>query len=344
MNRQWRLARHPEPGELIGPDHFTLKEIPIPEPGDNEIVMQTIALGTSPAQRSYISKGLSMHDKIAIGDVMRGRGVGLVKASRHPEFEEGNIVIASTGWQDYSVQTPNNQNPNVLSIQKVSKPVTPLTMLLGVLGSAGTTAYFGLLDVGEAKAGDVVVVSAAAGGIGSVVGQVARIKGCTVIGIAGGAEKCHWLTDTLGFHHAVDYKNEEVGKRLDEFCPQGVNIFFDNVGGDQLDAVLARIAFKARVVICGFIATDYKEGSTQGPINYKNLVRKRARMEGFFIFDYRHRFGEAEADLRHWHQVGELINCEDVDDGLENMPLTLQSLFTGKNRGIKLCRVAPDPL
>ena len=343
VNRQWRLARHPEPSEDIGFEHFELTESPMPTPDAGEFVVQTIALGTSPAQRSYISKSLSMHDKIAIGDVMRGRGVGVVAESRNQNYQVGEIVISSTGWQNFSIQSPAQQNPNVLSIQKIVTPVLPLTMTLGILGSAGATAYFGLFDVGCIKAGDTVVVSAAAGGIGSVAGQLARIAGCRVVGIAGGPEKCQWVTEVLGYDYAIDYKNESVGERLDALCPNGVDVFFDNVGGEILDDVLARIALNARVIICGFISTDYQDGLNRGPRNYKNLVRKRARMEGFFIFDYRHRFQEAEDRLRRWYDEGLLINCEDVDDGLEHMPGTLGSLFTGGNKGIKLCRVSPDP-
>ena len=342
-NRQWLLDRHPDPDEIIGAEHFKLIETDIASPHGGQLVLKTIALGTSPAQRSYISKGLSMHDKISIGEVMRGRGVGVVSASRHPDFQDGDIVVASTGWQDYSLQTPDSQNPNVLSIRKVVNPVHPLTMSLGILGSAGATAYFGLLDVGLAKAGETVVISAAAGGIGSVVGQIAKLSGCRVIGIAGGPEKCRWLCEGLNFDAAIDYKNENIGNRLDALCPRGIDVFFDNVGGEILDVVLAHISLNARIVICGFISTDYRDDQNMGPRNYTNLVKKRARMEGFFIFDYRHRFDEAEAKLGEWFSAGALINCEDVDDGLETMPLTLQSLFTGGNKGIKLCRVAPDP-
>ncbi len=343
INRQWRLKRHPDPEETVGADHFSFDEQPMPSLADGQFLLRTVALGTSPAQRSYISKGLSMHDKIAIGDVMRGRGVGVVEASRHDSYAEGDIVVASTGWQDYSVQSPGHQNPNVLSLEKLTNPVLPLTTALGALGSAGATAYFGLLDVGQVKAGDTVVVSAAAGGIGSVVGQLARIAGCRVIGIAGGPDKCRWIEDAAGYHAAIDYKNEDVGARLDELCPAGVDVFFDNVGGDILDTVLARIALNARVVICGFIATDYRDDLNLGPRNYKNLVRKRARMEGFFVFDYRTRFAEAHARLRDWYDQGVLVDTSDVDDGLEHMPETLGSLFRGTNRGIKLCRVSPDP-
>lgn len=344
VNRQWQLSRHPEPEEGISRDHFKLVELDVPVPEDGEFLMQTIALGTSPAQRSYISKGLSMHDKIALGDVMRGRGVGVVTQSRHPFYHDGEVVIASTGWQDFSIQNPGRQNPNVLSIQKLNDPVRPLTSALGILGSAGATAYFGLLDVGNVRAGDVVVISAAAGGIGSVVGQIARLAGCHVVGIAGGSEKCRWITETLGYHAAIDYKSEDVNVRLAALCPHGIDVFFDNVGGEILDAALGHLALSARIVICGFIATDYRDDLNKGPRNYKNLVRKRARMEGFFIFDYRHRFQEAEDRLRAWYDKGLLVNSEDVDDGLEHMPDTLGSLFNGTNKGIKLCRVSPDPI
>lgn len=343
INRQWLLKRHPEPGEEIGAALFSFEDRPLPELTEGQFLLRTIALGTSPAQRSYISKGLSMHDKIAIGDVMRGRGVGVIEASCHEDYAVGEVVVASTGWQDYSVQSPGHQNPNVLTLQKVTDPVLPLTTTLGVLGSAGITAYFGLLDVGQVRAGDTVVVSAAAGGIGSVVGQIARLSGCTVVGIAGGPEKCQWVQHVAGCHAAIDYKNDDVSKRLSEVCPSGVDVFFDNVGGHVLDSVLEHIALNARVVICGFIATDYRDDLNLGPRNYKNLVRKRARMEGFFVFDYRTRFAEAEARLRNWFDEGLLVDTADVDDGLENMPETLASLFRGTNRGIKLCRVSPDP-
>lgn len=343
INRQWQLSRHPEPDERISREQFKLVEGGVPVPSDGEFIVRTVALGTSPAQRSYISKGLSMHDKIALGDVMRGRGVGVVTQSRHPYYQNGEIVVASTGWQDYSLQNPGRHNPNVLSIQKLDQPVRPLTTALGILGSAGATAYFGLLDVGQVKAGDVVVVSAAAGGIGSVVGQIARIADCQVIGIAGGPDKCRWIKETLGYHEAIDYKSEDVNTRLEALCPRGIDVFFDNVGGEILDTALCHLALNARVVVCGFIATDYRDDLNTGPRNYKNLVRKRARMEGFFIFDYRHRFDEAEDRLRAWYDQGLLVSSEDVDDGLEHMPDTLGSLFRGTNKGIKLCRVSPDP-
>ncbi len=341
-NRQWRLARRPGPGELVGEGHFDLVEHPAPEPRAGEFLLRTLWLGTSPAQRGYISAGPSMHEKVALGDVMRGRGVGVVLDSRDQGFAPGDIVVASTGWQEYSIQAPAASG--VLAVRRVVDPVKPYSSILGALGAAGLTAYFGLLRVGELAKGDTVVVSAAAGGIGSCAVQIARAAGAArVIGIAGGARKCAWLRDQLGVTQTIDYRTESVDERLGQLLPDGMNVFFDNVGGDTLNQALDHLALHARVVICGFIATDYAAHPVAGPGNYQNLVRRRARMEGFFVFDYADQFEAAEAVLKTWHRDARLASIEDVAEGLEQMPAALQSLFTGANLGIKLCRVAPDP-
>jgi NADPH-dependent curcumin reductase CurA len=341
-NRQWRLARRPAPGELVDATHFQFVEQPLPEPANGEFLLKTLCLGTSPAQRGYISAGRSMHEKVAVGDIMRGRGVAVVAASRHPDFKPGEIVVASTGWQDYSIQSA--ANGGVLSVRKVPDPVKPYSTSLGALGAAGLTAYFGLLKVGELAPGDTVVVSAAAGGIGSTAVQLARAAGADrVIGIAGGPEKCRWLVDSLGVDAAIDYRHEAVDERLGALLPTGMNVFFDNVGGEILNQALDHLALHARIVICGFIAADYATKPIPGPANYQNLVRRRARMEGFFVFDYAADFAAAEAQLNRWYRAGKLTSAEDVEEGLERMPAALASLFSGTNRGIKLCRVAPDP-
>jgi NADPH-dependent curcumin reductase CurA len=342
-NRQWRLKRRPDAGEMISAAQFEFVEAEIPRPADGQVLLRTLVLGTSPAQRSYVSAGVSMHEKLAIGSVMRGRGVAVVVESRHAAFKPGEILTASVGWQDYSVHTPTEQNMSILNFAKITEPAKPLSLHIGLLGGAGATAYFGLLDVGQAKAGDTVVVSAAAGGIGSLAGQIAKLSGCKVIGICGTDDKAAWITRALGMDAAINYKTENVEARLKELCPGGINVFFDNVGGAVLDAALNNLANRARIAVCGFISTDYATGKQFGPANYGNLVRNRARMEGFFIFDYIPRFAESEKALRGWFEAGRINPCEDFDQGLEHMPETLASLFKGANKGVKLNRVAADP-
>lgn len=344
VNRQWRVARYPRRDELIGARHFEWREEAVPEPAEGEFLVRTLCLAPVPAQRGYLEPDHGgFLENVAVGDVMRGRGVGEIVASRHPGYAPGEFFVGSLGWQDYSVQRPRGAR-FVFSTRKVANPVRPLSMQLGMLGQAGATAYFGLLDVGALRAGDKVLVSAAAGGVGSMAGQIARIRGAgRVVGTAGSDDKCRWLVEALGYDAAINYRRENVGERLAELFPGGIDVFFDNVGGDILDAALGRLALRARVVVCGFISTDYAPGPHHGPINYQCIVYKRARMEGYVVFDYWDRYGEAERDLAAWHAQGLLRDCEDVTEGLENMPAALAGLFTGANRGISICRVAPDP-
>jgi NADPH-dependent curcumin reductase len=306
--------------------------------------VRTICLAPVPAQRGYLEKSHnSFLENLPIGAVMRGRGVGQIVASRHPEYPAGEIFVGSLGWQDYSLQRPRGAE-FVFSTKKVTHPISPLSSELGVLGQAGATAYFGLLDVGALKAGDNVLVSAAAGGVGSVAGQIARIRGAKlVVGTAGSDAKCRWLCEELGFDAAINYRTENVPDRLAELFPGGIDVFFDNVGGEILNAGLAQLALHARVVICGFISSDYSPGPHPGPTNYQCIVYKRARMEGFVVFDYWNRYQEAERDLLGWFRQGLLKTTDDIDVGLEKMPMALASLFTGGNTGVKICRVAPDP-
>lgn len=343
-NRQWRVARYPRRDEAISAALFDWRVEPVPEPGEGEFLVRTLCLAPVPAQRGYLEPGHNAFlQNIAIGDVMRGRGVGQIIVSRHPDYPAGGIFVGSLGWQDFSIQRPRGAE-FVFSTKLVKNPARPLSRELGMLGQAGATAYFGLLEVGAMKPGDAVLVSAAAGGVGSVAGQIARIKGAgKVVGTAGSADKCRWLREELGYDDVINYRTENVGARLADLFPDGIDVFFDNVGGDALDAALGNLALRARVVVCGFIATDYAPGPRHGPGNYRNIVYKRARMEGFIVFDYWNRYAEAEQDLAAWHARGLLRDCEDVDDGLEKMPASLASLFSGGNRGVKICRVAPDP-
>ena len=345
INRQWRVAHYPEPGELVGRQHFEWNETSCPEPGDGEFLVRTICLAPGPAQRGYLkAPDGGFLQGLQIGAVMRGRGVGQIVASRHPDYAVDEIFIGSLGWQDYSLQQPRGAE-FIFSTKKLSAPLRPLSSALSFLGQAGATAWFGLREAGALQPGDNVLVSAAAGGVGSMAVQIARLSGAgKVVGIAGGKEKCRWLCDELGADAAIDYRADDIEASLADHFPNGIDLFFDNVGGDVLNAALNHLALRARIALCGFISTDYAAGPLHGPINYRCLIDRRARMQGFVVFDYWERWSEAEQALLDWYRAGRLVNCEDVDVGLENMPDSLASLFKGANRGIKVCRVSADPV
>lgn len=337
INRQLCLRRHIRQGEPVSSDLFDLRESAIPKIAEGQFLVKTVALGFSPAQRAYLmGEDSRFHEPIEIGDVMRGRGVGCVVASKNPEFKEGEVIACSTGWQDYSVQSGDQSGLLVKTLQKVNKPQAPLYLHLGILGSSAFSAYFGLLDIGKPQAGETVVVSSAAGGVGSIVCQIAKIKGCKVIGIAGGSDKCQWLKDYLGVDETIDYKNDDIEQKLKTFCPKGIDIYFDNVGGEILDLALKNIAIKGRAVICGMISTEYHEPPLPGPRYYYNVIYKRAKMEGFFVWDYFNQFEEAEQELIGWYFQGKLKSTEDVFKGLENAPNALQAMFDGRGSGIKV--------
>ncbi len=329
-NRQWLLARRPD-GAIKDSD-FKLVETDVPTPGEGEVLLRTLMLSCDPTQRGWIAFDTYL-PAVKIGEVVRSLGAGRIVASNNPGFAVGDLVSGLVGWQDYVVMNPKGQ------LNKLP-PGAPLELAMSVLGLTGMTAYFGLLDVGRPVAGETVAVSGAAGATGSVVGQIAKIKGCRAIGIAGGAEKCRWLTDEAGFDGAIDYKSENVAARLKELCPKGVDIFFDNVGGEILDAALARLAMRGRVVLCGGIANYNATEPPPGPKNYLNLVVQRGRMEGFLVLDYMARVPEAIAALAGWVQAGKIRYKVDVQRGLENAPATLRRLFEGSNEGKQLLRVA----
>ena len=329
-NRQWLLAQRPD-GAIEDSD-FKFVETEIPAPGEGEVVIRNLMLSCDPTQRGWIAFDTYL-PAVKIGEVVRSIGAGRVVASNSPDYAVGDIVSGLVGWQDYVAINPKGQ------LNKLP-PGAPLELAMSVLGLTGMTAYFGLLDVGRPIAGETVVVSGAAGATGSVVGQIAKIKGCRAIGIAGGAEKCRWLTEEAGFDAAIDYKSENVPARLKALCPKGIDIFFDNVGGELLDAALARLAMRGRVVLCGGIANYNAKESSPGPKNYLNLVVQRGRMEGFIILDYLPRAGEAIGALASWVQSGQLKYKVDVQHGLETAPATLRRLFEGQNEGKQLLRIA----
>jgi NADPH-dependent curcumin reductase len=329
-NRQWLLARRPD-GAIKDSD-FNFVETEAPIPGEGEVLVRNTMLSCDPTQRGWIAFDTYL-PAVKIGEVVRSMGAGRIVASNNPGFAVGDIVSGLVGWQDTVVMNPKGQ------LNKLP-PGTPLELAMSVFGATGITAYFGLLDVGRPVSGETVVVSGAAGATGSVVGQIAKIKGCRAIGIAGGAEKCRWLTDEAGFDAAIDYKSESVSARLKELCPKGIDIFFDNVGGAILDAALARLAMRGRVVLCGGIANYNATEPSPGPKNYLNLVVQRGRMEGFLVLDYLPHAAEAIGALAGWLQAGKLKNKTDVQHGLENAPATLRRLFEGRNDGKQLLRIA----
>lgn len=329
-NRQWLLARRPQ-GELQDSD-FQLVETDAPTPGAGEVLVRNLMLSCDPTQRGWIAMDTYL-PAVKIGEVVRSLGAGRIEASNNPDFKIGDVVYGLVGWQDYFVINPAGQ------LNKLP-PGAPLEMAMSVLGLTGITAYFGLLEVGRPAAGETVVVSGAAGATGSVVGQIARIKGCRAIGIAGGADKCRWLTREAGFDGAIDYKSENVPERLKALCPKGIDIFFDNVGGAILDAALARLAMRGRIVLCGGIAGYNATEPPPGPKNYLNLIVQRGRMEGFLVSDFASRWPEAIGALAGWVQTGKIKYQVDVQNGLEAAPATLKRLFAGRNEGKQLLRIA----
>ena len=334
-NRQWVLKRRPV--GMVKPDDFELRSAPAREPGDGELLIRTLWLSFDPTQRGWLEDRPSYLPPVQIGEVMRASTVGQVVRSRHPEFQTGDLVFGLGGWQEY-LTCAGSGFPG---LRKVPAGVPP-SWMLGVLGITGVTAYFGLLDLGRPKAGETVLVSGAAGATGSIAGQIARIQGCRVVGIAGGPEKCRWVTEQARFDGCVDYKRDDVGRRIAELCPKGVGVYFDNVGGPILEAALDHIAERARIVLCGGIASYNDVEPRPGPRNLMNLVIRRARMEGFIVIDYLARMEEAVQALLGWVRAGEIVHEEDVQQGFENIPATLNRLFTGQNLGKQLLQLG-DP-
>jgi NADPH-dependent curcumin reductase CurA len=269
---------------------------------------------------------------VGIGEVMRAIGVGRVTASRDPDFEEGDHVTGVVGMQRYAVVAARG-------VQKIDPELAPLTSYLNALGMPGMTAYFGLLEIGRPREGQTVVVSAAAGAVGSLVGQIAKIKGCRTVGIAGREDKCRIVTEEFGFDAAIDYKSGEIGRQLRAECPDGIDVYFDNVGGGVLEAALSNLARGARVVLCGAIS-QYNEGAMRGPRNYMALLIKRARMEGFVVFDFADRYAEAAQEMAGWIRAGKLGSREHIVDGLEAFPEALLMLYDGTNMGKLMLKVA----
>ncbi|WP_394833180.1 NADP-dependent oxidoreductase [Pendulispora rubella] len=324
VNHRFQLTSRPV--GLVKRSDFTYSEAPVADPAEGEVTVKVRYLSLDPAMRGWMNEGKSYVPPVGLGETMRALGIGEVIASKDAKFQVGDFVTGLFGVQEYATLP-------VKGLQKVDPKAAHLPVYLSVLGMTGLTAYFGLLDVGQAKAGDTVVVSGAAGATGMVVGQIAKIKGCRAVGIAGGAEKCDYLVKELGFDAAIDYKNQDVKAGLKVHAPDGINVYFDNVGGDILDAALSRLARNARVVVCGAISQYNSSEGMKGPANYLSLLVNRARMEGFVVFDYAARYGEAGRELAGWVAAGKLKSREQIVKGLDTFPESLLKLFRGENTG-----------
>ncbi len=335
-NHQIRLAARPN--GLPTRDGWSFTSEAVAEPAEGGVLVKVQALSLDPAMRGWMNEGKSYIPPVGIGEVMRAGGVGTVIASKNPAFAVGDAVSCGPGVQEYCLIPADQIKRNGLF--KIDLRLGTATQWLNVLGMPGMTGYFGLMDVGQPKPGETVVVSGAAGAVGQTVGQLAKIKGCRVVGIAGGAAKCDWVVKELGFDACIDYKAGDVKAGLKEHCPKGVDIYFDNVGGDILDAVLTRLAMKARIIICGAISQYNNTTPVKGPANYLSLLVNRARMEGIVVFDYTERFPLAVAELAGYLKDGRLKSKEDVVTGLNTFPETLLKLFNGENFGKLVLEVA----
>ena len=337
INRQWLLAARPD--GMIGPQNFNYVETSIPDIADGEILVKNLYLSFDPTQRNWMVDRPGYLPPVAIGEVMRAGSVSQVVASQHGDFTIGELVQTTGCWQDYAVVAPG-QGPT--GVNKLPPGVSP-EMMLSILGITGMTAYFGLLEHGQPKVGETVLVSGAAGATGSVVGQIAKLKGCRVVGIAGGAQKCAWLKQVAGFDEVIDYKNEDVSEKIALHCPDKWDVFFDNVGGAILEAALNHLNLYSRVVMCGGIANYNAKEPVPGPNNLMNLVTNRGRMQGFIILDYLPRAMEAIEALMGWVASEEIVYQVDMQEGFNNIPSTLQRLYTGENLGKQLLKIA-DPV
>jgi NADPH-dependent curcumin reductase CurA len=331
LNHRVLLARRPE--GLVVEEDFTHDAVPVPEPGDGEVLVRTEWIGIDATVRTWLSKAEGYIPPVEIGEVVRSSGIGRVVRSRSDKIDEGSLVATLTGWQEHAVV---GDDPMLTT--PLAEGTDPLAAL-GVFGANGLTAYVGLTDIGQVREGETVVVSAAAGATGSIAVQIAKILGARVVGIAGTDEKCAWLVDDLGLDGAINHRTDDIPARLKELCPKRVDVFFDNTGGPILDHVLGRIADHGRVVLCGAISSYNDHHKPPGPPNYLNLISRRARMEGFISWDSWGRWGEITAILAGWVEEGRLRHRSTIFEGLEAAPQALNAMFTGENIGKVVIRV-----
>jgi len=334
-NRQWRLAARPQ--GIVQNSDFQWREEAVSALADGQVLVRNIYLSLDPANRVWMNDADSYMPKLPLGAVMRGGGIGVVEESKNPKFAAGDIVQGLLNWQDCAVTSGSD-------LTKLPKlPGVPLTAFMGVLGHIGLTAYFGLLDVGQPKAGETLVVSTAAGAVGSLVGQIGKIKGMHVVGLTGSDEKCKWIKEELGYDAAINYKTENIHAALRQHCPKGIDVYFDNVGGEILEAALNLVNLHARIVLCGAIAQYNADQPAPGPRNLSVMIMKRVRMEGFIVTDYMNRAGEATLELVQWLKQGKLKYRVDVVEGLEQAPSALRKLYDGSNTGKLVVKIGAEP-
>ena len=321
-------------------DNFRLEEAPIAAPATGEVLLRTLFLSLDPYMRGRMSDGPSYAAPVALGEVMVGSTISRVEASQHPDFKAGDLVLGQSGWQSLALS-------NGKALSKLDTAMTQPSLALGVLGMPGFTAYMGLLDIGQPQAGETVVVAAASGAVGSVVGQIAKLKGCRVVGIAGGAEKCRYVVSELGYDACIDHRSPDLKQQLAAACPKGIDVYFENVGGAVFDAVLPLLNTRARIPVCGLIANYNDTALPPGPDRLgllpRTLLIKRIKMQGFIIFDdYAHHYGEFFGEMSQWLKDGKIKFREDVVDGLENAPQAFIGLLEGKNFGKLVVRLSND--
>ena len=333
-----RIVLHSRPAGAPTAENFLLEELDIPAPSAGQLLLRTMYLSLDPYMRGRMSDAPSYAPPVAVGEVMVGSTVSRVEVSRHPDYQPGDVVLGYSGWQDYALSDGTG-------LTRIDTGMTHPSLALGVLGMPGFTAYMGLLDIGQPNAGETVVVAAASGAVGSVVGQIAKLKGCRVVGIAGGADKCRFVVEELGFDACINRRSADLPMQLASACPKGIDVYFESVGGAVFDAVLPLLNVHARVPLCGLIAHYNDSGLPQGPDRLELLTRtlltRRIKMQGFIIFDYYgHRYGEFHQEMSIWLAEGRIKYREDIVDGLENAPEAFIGLLEGKNFGKLVARIA----
>ncbi|MFK7965679.1 MAG: NADP-dependent oxidoreductase [Burkholderiaceae bacterium] len=317
--------------------HFKIMEGPVPEIGDGQVLVRTVYWSVEPAMRGWVNAVGNYSEPVAVGAVMRSLASGIVEASKHPDYQVGDAVTGMLGWQQHAAVDAENIS------HKIDADGPPLSTSLGVLGLNGVTAYFGLLDIGQPKPGETVVVSTAAGAVGSAVGQIAKISGCRTVGIAGGPDKVRQCLETFGFDACIDYKADDLTESLKQACPDGVDVYFDNTAGPISDAVMGQLSVGARVIICGTASISSWDPIPAGPRVERHILVKRARMQGLLIFDYADRHAEGRAQLAKWITSGQLRYVEDVLQGVDQAPDAIAGLYRGENKGKRLIQVSEDP-